>query len=67
VFSGTAKSALDVLAGVTSGYLHNVGRTIAFLSDKFAQKMTPEVIFRSSATVVPVFTIFTGNHSSYLV
>jgi transcriptional activator SPT7 len=33
---GTAKSALDVLAGVASEYLLNVGRTIKLLSDKFA-------------------------------
>lgn len=40
---GAAKSALDVLAGVASEYLLNVGRTIKLLSDKFANKMTPEV------------------------
>lgn len=40
---GTAKSALDVLGGVASEYLLNVGRTIKLLSDKFANKMTPEV------------------------
>jgi transcriptional activator SPT7 len=43
-FQGTAKSALDVLTGVTSEYLLNVGRTIKLLSDKFANKMTPEEI-----------------------
>ena len=52
VFAGTAKSALDVLAGVTSEYLLNVGRTITFLSDRFAHKMTPEVISHLSLTVV---------------
>ena len=48
---GTAKSALDVLAGVTSEYLLNVGRTITFLSDKYANKMTPEVRVCLGATV----------------
>lgn len=42
-FQGTSKVALDVLAGVTADYLLNVGRTIRFLSDKYGQKMTPEV------------------------
>ncbi|KZT01472.1 uncharacterized protein LAESUDRAFT_478191 [Laetiporus sulphureus 93-53] len=43
-FQGTSKVALDVLASVTSEYLLNVGRTIRFLCDKYAQKMTPEEI-----------------------
>ncbi|KAI0941499.1 hypothetical protein AcW1_003374 [Taiwanofungus camphoratus] len=43
-FQGTSKVALDVLAGVTSEYLLNVGRTIRFLCDKYAKKMTPEEI-----------------------
>jgi transcriptional activator SPT7 len=64
---GTAKSALDVLAGVTSEYLLNVGRTVTFLSDKFANQMTSEVRFCSGATVGLMFTINAGNHSSYLV
>jgi transcriptional activator SPT7 len=42
-FTGTSEVALDVLAGVTSEYLLNVGRTMRFLCDKYAQKMTPEV------------------------
>lgn len=42
-FQGTSKVALDVLSGLTSEYLMNVGRTIRFLCDKYAQKMTPEV------------------------
>lgn len=35
--------ALDVLTGVASEYLLNVGRTIQFLSDKYSKKMSPEV------------------------
>lgn len=42
-FQSSSKAALDVLAGVTSDYLLNVGRTIQFLSEKYAHKMTPEV------------------------
>lgn len=42
-FSGTSKVALDVLASVTSEYLLNVGRTIRYLSDKYANTMTAEV------------------------
>jgi hypothetical protein len=67
VLPGTAKSALDVLAGVASEYLLNVGRTITFLSDKFAHTMTPEVIFCSTVIVVLMFTTTAGNHSSYPV
>ena len=40
---GTSKMALDVLTGVASEYLLNVGRTIQFLSDKYGKKMSPEV------------------------
>jgi len=43
-FQGTSKVALDVLAGVTSEFLLNVGRTIRFLSDKHANRMTAEEI-----------------------
>ncbi|KDR69778.1 hypothetical protein GALMADRAFT_908498 [Galerina marginata CBS 339.88] len=43
-FQGTSTVALDVLADVTAEYLHNVGRTIRFLSDKFGKTMTPEEI-----------------------
>ncbi|KAK0447963.1 hypothetical protein EV421DRAFT_1900630 [Armillaria borealis] len=43
-FQGTSQSALDVLAGVTSDYLLNVGRTIRFLSDKYSNTMTAEEI-----------------------
>ena len=40
---GTSKAALDVLTGVASEYLLNVGRTIHFLSEKYGKKMPPEV------------------------
>ena len=42
-FVGTSSVALDVLADVTAEYLLNVGRTINFLTDKFAGTMTAEV------------------------
>ena len=42
-FVGTSSVALDVLADVTAEYLLNVGRTIKFLTDKFAGTMTAEV------------------------
>lgn len=42
-FQGSSKAALNVLAGVTSEYLLNVGRTIRFMVDKYGNKMTPEV------------------------
>ena len=41
---GTSKAALDVLASVTSDFLFNVGRTIAFLADKHGSRMTAEEI-----------------------
>lgn len=34
---------MEVLSGVASEYLLNVGRTIQYLSNKYAKKMTPEV------------------------
>ncbi|THU83478.1 hypothetical protein K435DRAFT_831483 [Dendrothele bispora CBS 962.96] len=43
-FQGTSRAALDVLCGVTSDYLLNVGRTIRFLCDKFSNTMTAEEI-----------------------
>ncbi|KAJ3759635.1 hypothetical protein EV360DRAFT_19555, partial [Lentinula raphanica] len=43
-FQGTSKAALDVLSGVASEYLLNVGRTIKFLCDKFAHTMSSEEI-----------------------
>ena len=67
MLSGTVKSALDVLAGVTSEYLLNVGRTVALLSDRFAHNMMPEVRVSSNIIIVLMSTIITGNHSSYFV
>ncbi|GAV99288.1 saga complex protein [Lentinula edodes] len=43
-FQGTSRAALDVLSGVASEYLLNVGRTIKFLCDKFANTMSTEEI-----------------------
>ncbi|PFH47106.1 hypothetical protein AMATHDRAFT_68424 [Amanita thiersii Skay4041] len=43
-FQGTSKAALDVLSGVATEYLYNVGRTIKFMSDRYSQTMTPEEI-----------------------
>ncbi|KAG5735985.1 Programmed cell death protein 6 [Termitomyces sp. T112] len=43
-FQGTSQVTLDVLSGVASDFLLNVGRTIRFLSDKYAATMTPEEI-----------------------
>ncbi|KAF8058681.1 hypothetical protein FPV67DRAFT_1720647 [Lyophyllum atratum] len=43
-FQGTSQVALDVLAGVASEYLLNVGRTIRYLCDKYSTTMTPEEI-----------------------
>ncbi|KAG9312248.1 hypothetical protein JVU11DRAFT_7549 [Chiua virens] len=43
-FQGTSASTLDVLTGVTSEFFLNVGRTLRFLCDKYAQTMTPEEI-----------------------
>lgn len=40
---GTSQVALDVLAGVMSEYLSNVGRTIKYLCDKRPATMTAEV------------------------
>lgn len=42
-FQGSSKGALDVLAGVTSEYLMNVGRTMKYMGDKHGKTMTPEV------------------------
>ena len=39
----TPKIALDVLTGVTSEYLLNVGRMIQFPSDKYGNEMSAEV------------------------
>ncbi|KAH0829043.1 hypothetical protein J3R83DRAFT_2498 [Lanmaoa asiatica] len=43
-FQGTSTSTMDVLTGVTSEFLLNVGRTLRFLCDKYARTMTPEEI-----------------------
>ncbi|KAK1231020.1 Transcriptional activator spt7 [Marasmius sp. AFHP31] len=56
-FQGSSKAALDVMTGVTADYLLNVGRTIKFLSDKFANSMSVEEIilhtlFESGASKV---------------
>lgn len=40
---GTSASTLEVLTGVTSEFLLNVGRTLRFFCDKYAKTMTPEV------------------------
>ena len=64
---GTAKSALDVLVGVASEYFYNVGRTIMFFSDRFANNMTPEVRFARVPRFRLVFIVISGDHSSYLV
>ncbi|KAG0701178.1 hypothetical protein DFH29DRAFT_990202 [Suillus ampliporus] len=44
VCAGTSSAALDVVVGVTSEYLLNVGRTLRFMCDKYAKSMTPEEI-----------------------
>ncbi len=54
---GASKVALDVLAGVTSDYLLNVGRTMRFMCDKYASKMTPEVIFSLNYCVLSYILI----------
>lgn len=43
LYAGTSGVALDVISGVASEYLLNVGRTLRFLCDKYAKSMTPEV------------------------
>ncbi|TFK33829.1 hypothetical protein BDQ12DRAFT_727456 [Crucibulum laeve] len=43
-FQGTSSAALDVLCGVTSEYLLNVGRMMRFMSDTYSNTMTPEEI-----------------------
>ncbi|KAG6899849.1 hypothetical protein C0993_006272 [Termitomyces sp. T159_Od127] len=43
-FQGTSQVTLDVLSGVASEFMLNVGRTIRFLSDKYGATMTPEEI-----------------------
>ncbi|KAH7911321.1 hypothetical protein BJ138DRAFT_1150946 [Hygrophoropsis aurantiaca] len=43
-FQGSSSIALDVLTGVASEFLLNVGRTLRFLCDKYSNSMTPEEI-----------------------
>ncbi|KAG1836339.1 hypothetical protein C8R48DRAFT_782978 [Suillus tomentosus] len=43
-FQGTSSVALDVMVGVTSEYLLNVGRMLRLMCDKYAKSMTPEEI-----------------------
>ncbi|KXN87079.1 Transcriptional activator spt7 [Leucoagaricus sp. SymC.cos] len=43
-FQGTSQIALDVMSGVLSEYISNVGRTIKFMCDKYSGAMTPEEI-----------------------
>ncbi|KAJ3563494.1 hypothetical protein NP233_g8906 [Leucocoprinus birnbaumii] len=43
-FQGTSQVSLDVMSGVMAEYISNVGRTIKFMSDKYAGTMTPEEI-----------------------
>ena len=40
---GTSRSALDVLTGVATEYLFNVGRTLRYLCDKYPKQMSAEV------------------------
>ncbi|KAI5986876.1 hypothetical protein EDD15DRAFT_2470606 [Pisolithus albus] len=41
-FQGASSGALDVLTGVASEFLLNLGRTLRFLCDKYAHTMTSE-------------------------
>ncbi|KAJ3503523.1 hypothetical protein NMY22_g18220 [Coprinellus aureogranulatus] len=43
-FQGTSRAALDVLNGVFSEFMLNMGRSIRFLTDKYSKTMTPEEI-----------------------
>lgn len=43
LFSGASKGALDVLTDVAADFMMNLGRTLRYYSDKYAQTMTPEV------------------------
>ena len=61
--TGTSKVALDVLAGVTSEYLLNVGRTLRFLCDKYSNSMTAEV----NDVFMPVLRILRRNAPLVLV
>jgi hypothetical protein len=61
--------ALDVLAGVTSEYLLNVGRTLRFLCDKYSNSMTAEVnvLCYHCPYLCQTSPVFTGNYSSYVI
>ncbi|KAG1897349.1 uncharacterized protein F5891DRAFT_982735 [Suillus fuscotomentosus] len=43
-FQGTSSIALDVMVGVTSEYLLNVGRMLRLMCDEYVKSMTPEEI-----------------------
>ncbi|KAF6748714.1 SAGA complex protein [Ephemerocybe angulata] len=43
-FQGASRGAMDVLNGVFMDYLGNVGRSIRYMTDKYAGTMTPEEI-----------------------
>ncbi|KAI0312192.1 hypothetical protein OF83DRAFT_1250680 [Amylostereum chailletii] len=47
-FQGTSKMALDVMSSITAEYLHNVGRTFRFYTDKYCNSMTSEEIILHS-------------------
>jgi len=47
---GATKATLDVLTGVASEFLLNVGQTIHFLSDKYSQSMSAEVRSKFNGT-----------------
>ena len=67
---GTSKIALDVLTGVASEYLFNVGQTIEFLLDKYGNKMSPEVSLDCAplgSTVRSRRLGLSGNYSIYVV
>ncbi len=60
--------ALDVLTDVTAEYLLNVGRTIKFLTDKFAGTMTAEVsIYFLCVVECHADILLPGNHPAYIV
>lgn len=63
-FQGTSRIASDVLSGLTSEYLMNVGRTMRFLCDKYARKMSAEVGHHLLATWI-VSDVGPGNYSAH--
>lgn len=64
---GTSKIALDVLTGVASEYLLNVGRTIQFLSDKYANKMSPEVGLENTPLGSTIVTLIVSLRKSFYI